>query len=64
MKTLAWLGIAGGAVSMVVGIISRIMLRPVPIVPGTGLEANAFLSFSAVCFLAAIAVLLMAQTKE
>ncbi|MBU4479648.1 MAG: hypothetical protein KKH34_11270 [Candidatus Omnitrophica bacterium] len=51
-------------VSLVVGIISRILVIPIP--PGIyGLEANAFLSFSQTCLLASIAFLLMdKQTKK
>jgi len=64
MKQLAWLGIVIGIISLVIGVISRVMVIPVPITPVTSMEAHAFLQFSGVCFLFSIAMALMAQAKK
>ena len=53
MKTIASLAIVVGVISLVVGIISRLTLTPVAIIPG-GLEAQAFLTFANTCFLLAV----------
>ena len=45
--------IALGVVSLVVGIISRVMLKPLPPI---GLEAKALLQFANSCFLLAMAL--------
>jgi len=45
--------IALGIVSIVVAVISRLIVRPLPPV---GLEAEAILDFAAVCFLLSIAL--------
>jgi hypothetical protein len=44
-------------ISLIIGVISRVMVMPIP--PGVyGLEANAFLRFTDTCLLAAIALFL------
>ena len=53
MKKVADAVIIIGVISIIVGIISRITMRPV-----SGVFANAFLGFSGVCFLLAIALIL------
>ena len=53
MKKAADLVIGIAVISAVVGIISRLMVKPI-----SGLFASAFLEFSAVCLLLAIALLL------
>jgi hypothetical protein len=53
MRKAADLAIGMAVVSAVVGGISRLMMKPV-----SGIFASAFLEFSAVCLLFAIAVLL------
>ena len=53
MKKAADLAIGVAVVSAVVGIISRLMVKPV-----LGIFAGAFLNFSAICLLLAIALLL------
>ncbi|MGE5280054.1 MAG: hypothetical protein ACM3L6_04845 [Deltaproteobacteria bacterium] len=48
--------VALGVVSIVIGIVSRLLVAPVPPV---GLEAEAFLQFAGVCFLLSIALSLL-----
>jgi len=45
--------VAVGIVSLIVGIVSRILIKPVPPV---SLEAEALLQFAGVCFLLSIAL--------
>jgi len=52
MKKAADLAIGIAVISAVIGIISRLMVKPV-----AGIFASAFLDFSAVCLLLAIALL-------
>lgn len=51
MKAVADIAIVIGVISVVVGIISRWTIAPI-----MGVEAHAFLEFSAVCLLLAIAL--------
>jgi hypothetical protein len=51
MKRLADLAVGLAIISIVVGVISRLSMRPV-----SGLLGSAFLEFSAVCLLFAIAL--------
>lgn len=51
MKVVADIAIVIGVISVVIGIVSRWTVAPV-----MGIEAHAFLEFSAVCLLLAIAV--------
>lgn len=53
MKKLADLAIIVAVISVVVGIISRLVMQPV-----AGIFASAFLNFAKVCLLLAIALLL------
>jgi hypothetical protein len=63
MRKLAGLGIALAALSFVIGIISRLLVVPVP-AAGTGLEASAFLRFTDTCLLTAIALLLLDKSNK
>ncbi len=54
MKTLSIIAIVVAAVSALLGIISRIMIQP--FFGGLRVEAHAFLQFSSVCLLFAIAL--------
>ena len=54
MKKLINLSIAVGIISLITGIISRIMLQP--FFGGLRVSAHAFLQFSGVCLLLAIAL--------
>lgn len=58
MKKAANLAMALAGISLVIGIISRVMVKPIPSM-NYGLEAEAFLMFTQTCLLAAIAFLLM-----
>ena len=62
MKTIAYLAIAVGALSLIGGIISKWLLTPVALVPG-GLEAGVLLAFTNTCLLAAITFILLAMLK-
>ena len=53
MKKVADIVIGVAVVSVIVGIVSRLTMKPV-----SGIFANAFLEFSGVCLLLAIALLL------
>jgi uncharacterized ion transporter superfamily protein YfcC len=53
MKKLADIAIVLAIISVVVGIISRLLVHPI-----AGIFASAFLQFSGVCLLLAIALLL------
>jgi len=63
MKTLANLALLLAALSFVVGVISKITLKPVPILPG-GLEAEALLIFTNTCILFAVALKLMGKNSK
>jgi hypothetical protein len=51
MKNLANVAIVLAAISLLVGIISRLSLKPI-----AGLEGRAFIGFTAICLLFAIAL--------
>lgn len=51
MKNLANIAIVLAAISLVIGIISRLALNPI-----AGLESRAFVGFTAICLLFAIAL--------
>ena len=58
MKNLGMIALRIAAVSLVLGIISRLTMLPLPIAPN-GLEAQNFLDFTNTCLLAAIALALL-----
>ena len=60
MKAIAYIAIIAGAVSLIVGIISRLTLQPV----GPGIEAQAFLQFANTCLLATIALGILELLKS
>lgn len=62
MKTISKIAIVIGIISLAVGIISRIAMAPVGLVPG-GLEAEALLAFTNTCFLVAITFILLEILK-
>lgn len=62
MKILIYTALTIGAISLIVGIISRVTLTPITLVRG-GLEAEAFLAFTNTCLLAAIALALLEMLK-
>ena len=61
MKNVPVILIALAVVSIIVGLISRLSMTPIPIAP-TGVEAKSFLLFSNTCLLLAIALELL-KTK-
>jgi hypothetical protein len=63
MKSVWGLAIILGFISLIVGMISRITMRPLAIVPGGGLEAEVLLTFTNTCFLIAITFILLEQLK-
>ncbi len=58
MKAIANAVLLLAVVSLILGIISRFIMTPIPIIPGGGAEANIFLQFSNTCLLLTIALLL------
>ena len=64
MKIIVNIALVAAAVSLVVGIISRLTLNPMPIAPGTGIEAQAFLSFTNTCLLIVITLTLLEIAKK
>ena len=56
------LGIIAGLISLVLGIVSRVTLTPLPVAPG-GLEAEVWLNFANTCFLFAIAFMYLESHK-
>jgi hypothetical protein len=58
MKAIANAVLLLAVVSLILGIISRFIMIPIPIAPGGGVEASVFLQFANVCLLLAIALLL------
>ncbi len=53
MRQAGKVALVGGLISLVIGIISRMILQPV-----MGIEAHAFIEFTQACFLFAIATFL------
>jgi hypothetical protein len=60
MKKLALVALVVGALSLIIGIISRLTMIVIPIAPN-GLEAQNMLDFTNTCLLAAIALSLMGK---
>ena len=60
MKALAGIALVVAIISIIVGIISRLTLIPVPPV---GIEAHAIFQFANTCLLLAITLLLMSMQK-
>ena len=58
MRKIAVLVLVLGGLSLILGIVSRFTMTPVPIVKG-GLEAETFLLFTNTCVLASIALILL-----
>ena len=59
MKKTAYVTLALALISLVLGIVSRVTLIPIPLVPGSGLEASAFLRFTDTCLLLTIILVLL-----
>jgi hypothetical protein len=62
MKAVVNIALVVAVISLILGIISRLTLTPVPIAPG-GIEANVFLGFTNTCLLIAIALMLSQLVK-
>ena len=62
MKGLAVIAIVVALVSIVIGIISRLMVQPIPV--ASGIDAQSLLDFSNTCLLFAIALLVLGMAKE
>ncbi len=61
MRSLAIVALIVAGISLVLGIVSRIILQPLPILPGGGVEAEVFLNFTNTCLLAAIALAVLGK---
>ncbi|KPK97034.1 MAG: hypothetical protein AMJ95_11295 [Omnitrophica WOR_2 bacterium SM23_72] len=64
MKKVANVIIGVALISILLGIISRLTMKPLPIAPGGGIEASVLLKFAGTCLLLAIALLMSASVKE
>lgn len=67
MKNLAYIALAVGAASLILGLMSRVTINPVNfkgLIPGAGLDAQAFLDFTDTCLLATIALSLLESIKS
>ena len=62
MKSVAKFFIIIGFISLLVGLISRMTLKPVGLIPGT-MEANTLLQFTNTCMLIAITLMLWEKSK-
>ncbi len=63
MKVLGWIGLVAGGISFILGVISKITLRPFYFLPG-GITADNFLYFTELCLLLAIAFILLAISNK
>ena len=63
MKAIINMALVVAAVSLVLGIYSRLTLNPLPFAPGKGIEAQAFLSFTNTCLLIAIALMVKGKKQ-
>ena len=63
MKALASIALVLAVVSVVLGIVSRATMSPIPIFPG-GLEAGALLTLANTFLLAAAVAILMQMSKK
>jgi len=61
MKAIVNISLVAAAISLVIGIISRLTITPIPLAPGKGIEAQAFLAFTNTCLLIAIALMVKAK---
>ena len=60
MKAIVYLSLIAAAVSLIVGIVSRLTLQPIG---PMGIEAQAFLNFTNTCLLVAITFALLGLLK-
>ena len=63
MKAIVNIALVGAAISLILGIISRATITPIPVVPGTGIEARSLLAFTDTCLLIAITFILLQIAK-
>ena len=61
MKAIANIAVVVAVISLVIGIISKLVLKPIALFGG--LDASAFLTFTNTCFLLAI-VLILLERKQ
>jgi len=63
MKVLGWISLIIGGISFILGVISKVTLKPLYFLPG-GIKADNFLDFTQLCLLAAIAFILLAIANK
>lgn len=63
MRILGIIAIAGAVVSLILGIVARIMCQALPVLPG-GLKSAVALDFANTCLLLAIAFFLAAIARK
>ena len=64
MKAIVNISLVVAAISLVLGIVSRLTLTPLPLAPGRGIEAQAFLAFTNTCLLIAITLTVLGIAKK
>jgi|GEM_PF-4661035 len=64
MKGLANLALWVAIISIVLAIISRLLMKPLPIAPAGGISAGVILSFANTCLLLAIAIYAVEALKK
>ncbi|OPX30445.1 MAG: hypothetical protein B1H08_01740 [Candidatus Omnitrophica bacterium 4484_171] len=63
MKVLGWMSLIVAGVSFILGVISKVTLKPFYFLPG-GLKADNFMDFTQICLLTAIAFILLAIANK
>jgi len=63
MKTITNITLVLAAVSLALGVVSRVTMQPIPILPG-GLEASALLALANTLLLGAVVAILMQMAKK
>lgn len=64
MKAIVNIALVVAAISLILGIISRLTLTPVPLASGKGIEAQAFLAFTNTCLLIALTLTVLDIAKK
>jgi hypothetical protein len=64
MKAIVNISLVVAAISLILGVVSRLTLTPLPLAPGRGIEAQAFLAFTNTCLLIAITLTVLDIAKK
>lgn len=63
-KIIPYMAIGVALISLLIGVVSRLLVVPVALTTTGGVEAHAFLEFGSFCLLFAIAVSLLQMSKS